>query len=318
MLRRLAEEMHGKHVVGVWDTSRASLNLGGMLILVAELSLLHRAAGSTGVSVAFVVSNTMRTTELQARVSAMAEIADCCVPVGRVFVCSNIDDVKSLAEEEHGNLVSAWPPANLLAGYRYESMDLLQEMCEVFRQFPVLEMQGAQLASAQDMLASKAFDRPLIAVHLKSISPLTEGTSNADHVAWWRFFDAVGVRAKFLLVGQDPIPNTISELPNVIVARSLGATSVQQLALVRLSDAFMGMASGPCQMAIFGRKPYAIFKNPQHHREEMIKELRSPRGFGFSLPGQRLIRENETPELLQHCFEELLHGIVRGDEESAS
>src|SRR2546422_7475000 len=46
--------------------------------------------------------------------------------------------------------------------------------------------------------------------------------------------------------------------------------------LISLADGFMGMASGLCQMAIFGRKPYAIFKHPDHHRsEEHTSELQS-------------------------------------------
>src|SRR2546422_4286018 len=80
--------------------------------------------------------------------------------------------------------------------------------------------------------------------------------------------------------------------------------------LISLADGFMGMASGLCQMAIFGRKPYAIFKHPDHHAKQMNAELGTATGFSFSLPTQSFWRETETTELLSWCGREILDAIA--------
>ena len=63
------------------------------------------------------------------------------------------------------------------------------------------------------------------------------------------------------MLGGDEIPPPIATLPNVAVARQMGAVALSDhLAMIEAADAFMGMMSGPSNFALFD-KPYAIFKN---------------------------------------------------------
>lgn len=318
-LARALEQIHGRHVVGIWDTKVAAPHLGGVLILLAELDLLRRTGGAASASIAFVGRKADGAPGLGARVDAMAQVANSAAAVVRCLDCADIAEAVQLIDPRNPDSVAAWPTRELGARHRYESMEIIQDLYEISREFPMLEIHEEALASARRLLDEHAPGRPRIAVHLKMSAPLSSDMSNADMPVWEQFFREAGNRATFVLVGQDPVPNTIATLGNVRVAGRLGASVVDQLGLIRLCDAFMGMASGPCQVAIFGRKPYAVFKNPGHHGEEMAKQMRGPSGsgFSFSLPSQLLIRRKETPWLLSSHYQELVRGYSTGGESKA-
>lgn len=145
-------------------------------------------------------------------------------------------------------------------------------------------------------------DLPVV-VHLKN-NPAAPGESNANADAWPAFFEACRGRydVRFLLIGDDELDGRVRALPNVLVTRERGATLAQDLALIQHAFAFMGMASGPCNMAIFSDTPYVIYKHPDHHPDEMHAELGEADHFPFGTPLQRFVRAFETPEDLLARF----------------
>ena len=46
------------------------------------------------------------------------------------------------------------------------------------------------------------------------------------------------------------------------------------LAIVQKTDAFIGTASGVTTAANFSDKPYIIFKEPNHDKSQILKELK--------------------------------------------
>ncbi len=159
-------------------------------------------------------------------------------------------------------------------------------------------------ARARMFLARRAWPNVPVALHLKN-NPAEQGCSNANFAAWREFLAGAGRRCAvtFVLVGSEPVDDAIRELPNTVVAADEGVDLGRDLGLIEQSRFFMGMASGPCNFAIFNRKPYAIFKNPDHHAEAMQAELGSGDAFPFATAGQRLLRVFETPEILTREFE---------------
>ena len=100
---------------------------------------------------------------------------------------------------------------------------------------------------------------------------------------------------QFLLLGDDPISKDIQALPNTILARNIGADSFSKhLALLSECAGFMGMMSSICNTVVFSDVPYVVFKNPDHHRQQMLAEIGSVECYPFATLYQKVIREHET------------------------
>jgi len=69
---------------------------------------------------------------------------------------------------------------------------------------------------------------------------------------------------KFIVLGR-PLewPDDFFRRSNVLILKTLGYGLMEELAMVRECDLFMGSNSGPAVMAIFGDSPYLIF----HHNK---------------------------------------------------
>jgi len=146
-----------------------------------------------------------------------------------------------------------------------------------------------------------------IAVHLKQ-DAADKGKSNANAAAWHSFLSraAQDEKVTFVLIGDDKVDPQILALPNVIrAADQAGATLAGHLAVIQESNAFMGMMSGPCNLALFGSKPYTIYKNPEHHQAEMLAEIGAADGYPFAHSDQRVLRAHETTDLLWAEFHRL-------------
>ena len=153
-----------------------------------------------------------------------------------------------------------------------------------------------------------------VVVHLKN-NPREQGCSNANFDAWFTFFERCVLRydVKFILVGNETTDQRILGLPNVLVAQGVEGNLSRELALIQTALAFMGMASGPCNMAVFSDVPYVIFKNPDHHVRETALELGQADRFPFAVGFQKLLREFETADRLMSEFRLLYTSSSRQD-----
>jgi hypothetical protein len=270
-------------LTGVWDTRIAPPSLGGVLILAEELLMQSSEA-----EVCFVGGPELRRSPMATAAASLCGISGCWVA----------DSVPAL--ETFGGAV--WPRRP--EAHPYGSTLVMQRLYRRGLAPRPLRVKLEATARARKFLARRAWPNVPVALHLKN-NPAEQGCSNANFAAWREFLGAAGRRCAvmFVLIGSEPVDGAIRELPNVVVAADEGVDLGRDLALIEQSRFFMGMASGPCNFAIFNRKPYTIFKNPDHHAEAMQAELGSGHAFPFATTGQRLLRVFETPEILTREFE---------------
>lgn len=146
----------------------------------------------------------------------------------------------------------------------------------------------------------------MVMIHLKNIP---NSKSNANQVEWFKFFKhclEYHPNYKFVIIGKDKILPKIINLKNVILAKDQKLTMIQELGLINQASLFMGMCSGPFAAALLSGIPYLVFKNPEHHREIMQKEIGDLNNYSFASENQFLIRKEETALLLQEKFSKII------------
>ena len=206
-----------------------------------------------------------------------------------------------------------WPsPEALVQGkYNYDSTREIQNHYSQAGTMPRLSLDTRTLDWAKSYLKAKSRGRLPVAVHLKN-NPNVRGESNADMDSWFAFISECQGKhaAHFILVGDDPVDARLRSLSNVTVARDDKVSLDGYLALIQIAGLFMGMMSGPANMALFGTNPYLIFKNPDHHVREMAIELGENDHYPFALPHQRVLRVWDTAENLASAFESVFDQVA--------
>jgi hypothetical protein len=277
------------------------LSLGGLLVMIAELQAL--AVMTKAKACELVIAP---------RDAALSD---------NLYRVVDAGGARLMREEPEDSAVTKaalrWPPAGFRTHYDPSSMSRLQDIFERSGVKPRVELRKGLVARAAGIAERLRGGYPAIAVHLKNIPAAGSDASNADPRAWRALFEEFRDRAVFVLVGDDPVPAELLGQPNVVQSRSVGADLCIDLALIQVLDGFMGMSSGLCQMAIFGPKPYAIFKNPRHDAAQMDAELQGRKRFSFACDGQWFLREPETPHVLaRHCAALLQRTSEDGKRES--
>ena len=220
--------------------------------------------------------------------------------VRNVIQVRNLKEAKNLFNFSKSSLI--WPKLENVDNYNCDTTLRIRNRWE--NKIPIVPL---KLRSNITDWALKTLKNsgppPWISVHLKN-SPSSHCESNAKVSSWLSLFKYLGHdQCTFFLVGDDETSNEIKRLPNVRKASEFkGKTLAGYLALVQNSHAFMGMMSGICNIALFGKKPYSIFKNPHHHKLAMFQEIGDSDFYSFSNKGQKVIRKTETFELLCREF----------------
>lgn len=203
--------------------------------------------------------------------------------------------------------LDSWPAADeRRAGFSYFSFARLLRLYQQHQVPPRLRWSDDAAASAQ--AARARFSGRLICVHLRNVARYTLADSNADSAEWGPFLRKharPGV-LDFCLLGDDPVSAEISALPGVVRAAEQKLDLATQLALVGLSDGFLGMASGLCTAANLSAVPHVIFKHPAHHPAEMERELGAADRFPFAESRQHLWRRLATAAALDQALELIL------------
>jgi hypothetical protein len=114
-----------------------------------------------------------------------------------------------------------------------------------------------------------------VCVHLRNRKVHTDQTPaeperDGNFKEWGQFFDIVlkaYPHVKFIVLGR-PLewPDDFFHRRNVIILKTLGYGLMEELAMVRKCDLFMGSNSGPAVMAIFGDSPYLLFHHNKNYQ----------------------------------------------------
>jgi hypothetical protein len=151
----------------------------------------------------------------------------------------------------------------------------------------------------------------IITIHLKNVK---DTLSNANLIEWQKAIKYIVTKNnknKVFIIGNDLNESQyqLFDFQNVVITKTLKEKSLLlDLSLILSSNIFMGMSSGPCNIAIFSNIPYVIFKHPEHHTEEMKKEMNEDRKFIFQKNNQYFLLEYDTFEMIKKYFDLIENG----------
>jgi len=319
-----------KRVLGIWDLHVSPASLGGVLILIAELQMQCLIHGVDLADICFVgdiapllpthgnLVNGGPVTLLDSEAcqnSAVLSALQQMEGTGACYLCSTMAALQCFLRESPCQYI-VWPSLDEQGNvsHEYASTLFAQKFYRENGFIPYLSCKTGAIRWATHFIETYVVPYKPVVVHLKN-NPNEQNCSNADSDAWLTFFGACHQRhdTRFILVGNDEIDERIRSLPNTLVARDFWGTLSRDLALIQTAFIFMGMASGPCNMALFSDIPYLIYKNPDHDAEQMALELGEGDRFPFATPFQKVLRVFETGENLMSEFAHLYSHVNSQD-----
>lgn len=281
-------------ILGVWDLTEAPLTLGRLLLFIEELQIQRVISQAGDIEVAILGDSTR---EPEPSLTSVLMGLENVVGYYRKNSLKDLSDFLDLRD------YVIWPP--LQRGKHIPTSTLLiQQFYREYQYIPLLSCKKKLLDWGQNYFSRLGIGCPVI-VHLKN-NPQQHGCSNARQDVWFNFFKSCRADdVAFVLIGDDVVDTKITALKHVVRSKLGGSDLAQDLALIQLGSFFMGMASGPCNMAILNTRPFVIYKNPDHDTEEMQREIGAGMSFNFSEESQRLIREYETGQGLLAEFKRM-------------
>lgn len=300
-----------RSLVGIFDMRRAQ-RVGELILFLEDLAQLADSQDIVGVEVV-VIREMLKTelTQIDIPAERLIETATGYPLIDLLAVFAIVQRIRVLSGSffhmilnSERNLV--WPQFPDLSIHNYDTTIRIQQRYREGSRVVPLEL-CPDVSGWARKLTTDLGPAPCIAVHLKN-DPLGADESNANFDAWREFFRRASKESpvKFVIIGDDVLDEQMLDCSNVIrAAERPGASLGGYLAIIKQSSGFMGMMSGFCNIAILGGRPYSIFKNPKHHSEAMLAEIGQNDHYVFSIPGQRILREKETSELLWSEFQNL-------------
>tara|TARA_B100001175_G_scaffold316162_1_gene329375 strand:+ start:229 stop:1050 length:822 start_codon:yes stop_codon:yes gene_type:complete len=141
-----------------------------------------------------------------------------------------------------------------------------------------------------------------VAVHLKLDKKNRLG--NARTNVWFNFFRKLEYsNTKFIMIGKDDYPRKFYNLKNLHIVSSQESL-LRMLIISKKSDFFLGSASGISAINMLNKKPYIIFKHPNHHPKIFKKELNNKKKLLFQTKNQLIINNFENEKTLLKYYEQ--------------
>ncbi len=267
---------------------KANVSLGGLLVLKQEIDLFCEY---------YQIKNRELFCDFESSKQYLTFYQD--ILGNNLKICKKIPD----------DAAFLWPERKLVDDNdkAYQSFKRIKYLYKLTKKKPILKWSNEQVVKAKNFL--KKYSGKNFIVHLKQVGSCSTLESNANINEWLLFFQK---RAKlgernFILIGKDQISKEILQIPGIISAHDLDLSLSTQLAMMSVSDGFLGMASGLCQAAIFSEIPYVIFKHPNHHAKIMDEELDDAKSFSFSYPNQQIWRSLDSLYNIEQAFGLLNH-----------
>ncbi len=293
--------MNKKNIIlGILDLHKSKSPLGDFLVLLQELNCVCDDGKATYIEIA-IIGNSVNAW-LPVTISGMHRV--------RKTHLFNDEYALNAWLRTIDYVANIWPLLDRLHEYRYGSMIFIRDFLFNNRKPSGLMCTADFYQAALDFLAQHAKGKLPVTLHLKNHIRQSGKPDwfNARLDQWIPFLQRATLNQDFvfILIGNDPLPAEVRQIQNVLVTQDYPLSLIQDLALIECSFAFLGVASGPSQMAILSTIPYIIYKNPDHHIELMIEELGNEDHFSFSHSGQRFFRKFETYDDIESSFAELL------------
>ena len=273
-----------KKLLGIWDTTKIPVTLGRLIIFYELLQAeLYKTKASAN-DVCFLADHTFPPYALD----LYQNLKHC----KKSFLCS------TRIYSDTSKYMLVWPRKRLHVA-DLDSTISLQKFYQKQKLVPQFSFKQSLINQSVIFLKSHKIKYP-ITVHLK-----TSVFGVASLKIWQSFFQYVEKhepRYTFIILGEDEISNEIGKLPNIVLAKNHTTSLSLQLALILVSQAFMGIVSGPANCAIFSKVPYMLFKHPKQHPGFFENELHSKDHFPFATNRQKLYLEFPSLERLKNTF----------------
>lgn len=287
--------MAHRGLVGIWTTASCPVSLGGILNFIFELSARARRDECSFIDLCFLDTTASGDGALS-DATGICAVAHAFALVRKVVIAPSPESIMRAYSSEN---VTYWPGfeprrADYTTSHNLFGLVSPRELGAVSLFKPFIR------EAAQQRVERLAGSHIPVAVHLKN-NPHNPG-SNATEAVWAEFFatqEREG-RYRFIAVGNDPLPRSISQLGNVV---SAGGPLELDLAIIPESRFFLGMANGPAHVAALWSNPYLIVKHPSHHAAEMDLELGAANHLWFARPNQIIERVVESVVLLNDYLE---------------
>lgn len=279
-----------KKLLAVWDESRSRFTVGRGLIFLEEINVLLNVHPVDHVTILWCSDR------------PIPDLLRYPTWSGEILSFPSLAVAASSVQTDAYDVIWGVEPPGVPCSYD-ESLLYLQRECG--SQLPVLTPKPVWREAAEKSFARMGWrNKKIVALHLKNNSLHT--LSNGQLKEWRSFIVNVSGKrpsCKFVVVGNER-PDSLLDLANV--AWTEGADILLDMATIWSADAFMGMSSGFCQVAMFNIKPYAIFKHPGHHTEEMKREFEGRKSFSFINSKQHFLIAHDDAELLTQKFYDLM------------
>ena len=276
-------------ILGLWNLEKYQPTLGAVIIFATELQMLRQIYKAEKIEVCFAGGP----------IPTIANVINYLDGFQSCFNCTNLEKQGESYAEKY---LYVWPEMAEKKSAPWEVKTL--SMQKIFRKtgiVPRFTLNTDMLISAKKIIRKLGTQKFSVAVHLKN-APGKKNESNADLPHWEVFFTECrkDPNIAFVIVGNDPTPKSIKNLPNVFT--TFESNLALHLGIIQIADMFIGMASGPANAAIFSSVPYVIFKNPKQHPNEMKSELGDSDAFPFALPTQKILRKKQSSRVFLEEF----------------
>lgn len=304
--------MPSADITAVWDLRYAPVSLGSLLLFVSEIEMRRQNAALVSSHIKVLVPSAV----VESWNAATAHYFEHCLELLRhVRTIQSVEVLSSLEE-------LTLPPCGAMFWPHHDE----PEERDYLSTIPIAQLYKEGQSVAPVLFSSAVEERgraflqkfvgtgPWGTLHLKQVS--NDPLSNADFRAWQEALtraERTQPEVRFVLVGKDPIPMSIRRLKNAIISSDFGEDILRDLWLIPVSDFFMGMTSGPCQMAVLGTKPYCLYKSPDHHPSSMLREIGVLDRFPFAGPHQYIRRLMPSCERILHDLEILRGALANGE-----
>ena len=308
--KKLLQTGHSS-ILGCWDKSLPGTQLGTLLIFLAECQLVASTSKANNIDIALDASShkiknisegQFRLLNNNDEIDAALTVFNGMDTIKKIYICGGRSGIQALS--------LSLKDTHLIWGLNkqtYDSTVYIQELYKLTGKLQPLKFKPELQVWAYKAIQEKHEKFPVVALHLKQLMDWkgTNPISLANNSAWYKFLSIAASRynIKFIVLGDDPLDINIKNLPNVILANEMGAkTFVQHFALLSECVGFMGMMSSISNLALFSNMPYVVFKNPEHHKNEMDEEIGLKNYYTFATKFQKVLRVHETVDLLLSEF----------------
>jgi hypothetical protein len=317
--RSSSHEPVGKRVLLVWDFQVVPYSLGELLYLHMRAAILQWLHKAEKVDIAFVCDpaaparkdQRLTSRSYQSNLMALLPVALMNPALGNFYLFDSNSQLEAHLSKNLMVYSEIWPSAEAYSSRQPAYTDNFAFIEAFFQQHgwtPQLACHPGLQDWARSFLLEAVLPEVAVAVHLRNNLRLEHSLGRNSRIdCWIEFFRHCYGKfpVKFVVIcARSEINPQLRECPNVVLAKDHQTSVEQDLALIQACGLFMGGASGPALMAVFGSLPYLIFN------VRTVHETRPPNTQHiFASAQQKLVWQPETTDLLIREFTALYKNL---------